>query len=62
MNWKQAAKTFWPNLRPTRPAGFTPTPDGKGVLIAGFDEDVVVVVTKKDLYSLRNLVDRAIDK
>jgi hypothetical protein len=55
------AKAKFPELKPTRASGFTLTEDGKGVLIAGYEEHVVTVIhNETDLYRLRSMCDLAL--
>ncbi len=50
MSWKSIAKYSFPDLKPSRPAGFTAC---KGsVVIAGADQPVALVFTGKDLRTL----------
>ena len=54
------AKTIF-NLPPTRASGFALTSDGKGVIIAGFDIDVMVVLFHPDdVYKLYGMCQLAI--
>lgn len=52
---RQQAKAF-PGLKPVRPAGFTLSADGKGILIAGWEANVVMVILGKDLQSLQMII------
>jgi len=65
MNKREAfkqAKAIYPGLKPTRASGFTLTEDGKGVVVAGHDEDVVVVLDNEtDIYRLMNMCQIAIE-
>lgn len=55
------AKDVWPAHKPTRAAMLTNTDDGEGVMIAGYDQMVtMVLVHKTDLYRLKSVVDSAI--
>lgn len=54
--WKKQNHAY-PKLKADRPSGFTPTRDGKGVLIAGYNQPVVFVIEGKDLHTLRAMID-----
>jgi hypothetical protein len=50
-------------MTPTRPSGVTNTDDGEGVIIAGYDQPVTMVVyNKTDLYRLRSVIQAAIER
>ena len=56
----EKAKTIF-DLPPTRASGFTLTSDGKGVIITGFDIDVMVVLFHPDdVYKLYGMCQLAI--
>ena len=57
------AKAIYPGLKPTRASGFTLTQDGQGVIVAGYDEDVVMVLhNETDIYRLMNMCQLAIER
>jgi len=66
MNKREAfkqAKAIYPGLKPTRASGFTLTQDGQGVIVAGYDEDVVMVLhNETDIYRLMNMCQLAIER
>lgn len=40
----EATQEIYPQLKPSRAAGFTTTPDGKGLIISGMDQNVAIVL------------------
>jgi flagellar motor component MotA len=65
MNYKNAVKltkALYPLLKPTRPSGFSIINDeGDGaVVIAGFDEEVSLIISNKDIETLKNICEMAI--
>jgi hypothetical protein len=65
MNKREAfkqAKEMYPNLKPTTASGFTLTDDGKGVIVVGHDEDIMVVLhNNTDIYRLMSMCQLAIE-
>jgi len=61
MNKKTAfedAIATYPQLKPTRAAGFCLTRDGKGVIISGYDQPIsVVVYHPRDLSNLKAMIE-----
>lgn len=57
----KVARGFYPENKPSRASGFILTNNGKDVIIAGFDEQVsLVLYNETDLYRLFGLVKAAI--
>jgi hypothetical protein len=65
MNKREAfrqAKRVYPQLEPTRASGFTLTDDGKGVIIAGHEQPVVMVLhNRTDIYRLMGMCQAALN-
>jgi hypothetical protein len=55
MTLKQKCKSF-PKLTPVRPAGFSISLDGKGILITGYDKPIVMLIEGKDLDTFENFI------
>jgi hypothetical protein len=66
MNKREAfkqAKAIYPGLKPSRVSGFTLTNDGQGVIVAGYEEDVMLVLhNETDIYRLMNMCQLAIER
>lgn len=59
--FKQAKKIF-PELSPTRASGFTLTEDGKGVIIAGHEQPVMMILhNRTDIYRLMGMCQIALN-
>lgn len=65
MNKREAfkqAKKVYPELEPTRVSGFTLTEDKKGVIIAGYEQPVVMVLhNRTDIYRLMGMCQAALN-
>lgn len=55
-NFRKTIKKDYPQLKPSRPAGFSPTADLKGVIVTGFDEDVAILIEGRDLDKLNGML------
>jgi hypothetical protein len=66
MNKREAfknAREMYKGLKPSRVSGFTLTSDGKGVVVAGFEEPVMMVLHHEtDIYRLMSMCQLALKR
>ena len=51
--WQKDLKKVYPDLKPTRPSGFTYNHDRTAVIIAGCEQPVSMLIAGKDIDSLK---------